>query len=152
MSETTYFRAGLYPDDEGLTVSFSEYVSIHETPSYSFCVARGDLSRVKAYSGFNKTTAIQAAKQIKAVKLTRIHKGCSRFAFKTKEEALKNLKFRKARQIKHLNRELEFAKAFLEKAPSMEALTNETHSYGGLCWHVVPDTRDLVHQFIIFDY
>lgn len=146
MKDNIYYRAKLSLDEDGLTVVFETYKPVHVTQCYAFCVREWDYSHVVSISNVNKTSILAEAKTRKTFK--RINKENSRFAFTTKEAALENLRYRKKKQIQHMKREIEFAKAFLEKAGSLEDLPAD--KYNGEC-HAIPNTEDLVREYYLFD-
>ena len=71
----------------------------------------------------------------------------SRFAFAEKEDAYKQLLFMKKRQLIHLQRDLEFVKAFLR--------FNKDNGFSDLKGRndnlFVPNTEDLVLEHYVFD-
>ena len=144
-----YYRAKLLADEDGLCVFFERYASVHETESYSYCVPEGDIPRVKGLSNFEKISMLKAAKQLKLMK--RVHKSGGRFAFANKQDALSNLLFRKRRQIKHMLREIRFAEALIDKVMCVEDLRLDTGLNTISDWHIVPETKDLVREYLVFE-
>lgn len=152
MSDDIYYRAALSYDEEGLVVIFETYKPVHVTQCYAFCVREWDYSHVVSISNLNKTSLLAEAKTRKTFK--RIHKENSRFAFATKEAALKNLRYRKKKQIQHMLRDIEFAKAFLEKAGSLNDLPSDKYegvSATGDTFHAIPATEKLVHEYYVYE-
>jgi len=138
MSETIFYKKRLEADESGLIVITDRYMSIHETPCFHYCIPE-HLKRWPQISKKKDETELQWARRSKILK--RIHKGSSRIAFPTEDEALQNLKFLKMRQITHLERQIAFNKYFLD--------AGELEKVGR--YSVVPESRDLVHEHLCFD-
>lgn len=132
--DEVFYKNRLEPDERGLLVVTDEYVSIHETRCFHFCV----LKSFRPYL-HNGETLLQAARRRKALK--RIDKRRSRIAFKTKKEALDHLRFLKRRQLEHMKRNAAFINKFLE--------CEDLEKYGPM--QLVPDSNGLVSEFCVFD-
>lgn len=131
---TVFYRMDLSAHEDGLRIWTKRFMSIHETPCFHFCVSDYD---------FNFLSSLEEAKS-KSVKIHRIHKIGSRIAFKDEQSAFENLRYRKRKQIIHLERELSFARSFLA------ATENITHSELPENW-VVPNSQAQCLQFYRFD-
>lgn len=143
-----FYKARLTADESGLVVEISEFVSIHESPCFHYVIGkyRGTrlLEALKA-----SESPLAAAKRMK-VKVYRIDKRASRIAFETREIAIAHLRFLKQKQIIHLQRELDFCKAFLNaKSESLEPL--DTCDGTKPNFFFVPDTQELVNNYLTFD-
>lgn len=147
--DVLYYRAKLCADEDGLCVFFERYASVHETECFSFCVPEQDIPRVKGLSNAEHISMLKAAKELKLMK--RVHKSGGRFAFASKQDALNNLLFRKRRQIKHMLREIRFAETLIDKVKQVEDLSLDTGLNTISDWYLVPQTKDLVREYIIFE-
>lgn len=135
-----YYKARLEADETGLVVVMDEWHCIHETPCYAYCVRA-------YYAHLLKGKPLKACKRYPGAQLKRIHKTCSRFAFDQPEDALKHLHFMKCKQLKHLERQQQFLKAFLA-VDDLPALALESRPNNQI---LIPGSRDLVHEFYNFD-
>ena len=142
---STYYRARLAAQSmEGLSIVFDEWKSFKESECYSWCVNEFQYSR--AVMLLNQDGAL--LKDVKkVVKVKRIDKRHSRFAQKTKDDAIENLRFRKRHQINHLKRELEFAMCFISKEDS--DINNVSTPYDD--YLLISGTSDLVQAHYVFD-
>lgn len=143
-----FYKMRLSEDEDGLSVITTEYVPIHETHCVFFCVDKRWLSRFNSVLMKQGESKLQFAKRV-GIKVRQIHKSGSRIAFESKEKALNHLLWMKKRQIRHLNRQIAFNKAFVEKCKSLDDLTAD-NSYSVDCY-IVPDTRELVHEYLLFN-
>jgi hypothetical protein len=123
------YKARLIACEDGLKVYFDKWICKHETQCFYFCA-----------SELESMQSIEFLKKNK--KLKKIAKMNSRFAFDLQEKALKQLRFIKTRQLKHIEREQDFIKAFL-LCDDFKSL-----NYGGLS---IPHTSYLVSKHISFD-
>lgn len=96
-----YYEAFISLTSIGVTVAFTEFECIHETPTFAYCVPSW-------CSGYQSLKAAKAA----GVKIHRVHKTCSRKIFSTKDAAFDQLKLRKRYHERHLRRNLEVISAF----------------------------------------
>lgn len=143
-----YYRASLIAEEEGLTVLFEKWKPFRESECYAWCCDEySHKTAVDICSSSNSPI-----KDVKAsIRVKRIDKNNSRFAQETHQLALDGLRYRKKCQIKHLERELEFAKAFL--AQNDEDLKLEPVN-ADFSWNdsmKVSGTYDLVHSHFVFD-
>ena len=125
-----FYRARLEAESEGLCVVYDAYLSIRESDCYHFCVRELKCRNWEVPSWIEAKTT--------GVKIKKIAKGCSRFAFDSIQKALDNLRYRKRLQIQHLKRELAFAEKFIEA---------ETFTTSG--W--IEGSEDLVNDYLRFD-
>ena len=116
MSDNVLYRAWLLPDEKGLEVYFEEWPIIKETPCTYLC---------KNPRTFRHTG-----------KGTRIYKNSSRTAFKTKEEALQNLLYRKKAQNWIIQQQLDYNNKLLNRVAQMSDLT--TNRFWGGDEYYVP--------------
>lgn len=138
-----YYKMILSESEEGLIIFTHRFVSIHETPCMHFCVSEWDF---KFRHLEQNETPFQTAKRNK-LKIIRIHKTGGRIAFDTEEKALDNLRYRKERQIKHLERNLAINKRFLADTDGKKAADFQSDG----SYRVMPDTAQIVGQFFRFD-
>ena len=111
------YRAYLKATESGLEVWFEQYHLKRETKCFYICK--------REFSSKEK----------------RISKTSTRFAFKSKELAIENLRIRKLWQISHAEREAQFARAFLDS----EIKPNSMSHVG------IPNTSELVSEHLNFD-
>lgn len=130
------FKKRLMPYEEGLTIHTEEWGVVYETPCFFYCAKGFDLRRIDLLGGDK-----EAAKKL-GIKLKRISKECSRFAFETEALAMNHLVMLKRKQIRHMERYMAFLKAFLSQENPESFIGNNT---------VIPGTRDLVHEYYRFD-
>lgn len=135
-----FYKMTMHPDEEGLRVFTKRFYSIHETPCFHYCVDESNYRRLRCYVMTTEPT-LKDAKKFN-IKTRRIDKIGSRIAFETEEKAFAHLLFLKRRQLRHLERDTEFLKAFLDKVKALDDLDAQ---------RVVPDTMDLVRQYLIFE-
>ena len=110
MSDNVLYRAWLLPDERGLEVHFQEWPILKETPCTYLC---------KNPSTFHRTG-----------KGTRVYKASSRTAFKTKEEALRNLLHRKKAQNRIIQQQLDYNNKLLNKVTQISDLVISKHWSG----------------------
>lgn len=137
----TFYRMKLIPTESGLTIWTDEYYSVHETPCYHFCIAEWLRASYEIANHDYKSL------KKRGVKLKKIAKLGSRFAFETKEQAFNNLIYLKGRQLMHMKRDMEFLKTFLEFNDT-KGFNDLEEKYGSL---VVPGTKPLVLNHFNFD-
>jgi len=125
-----FYKAKLYAEAYGLQVFIEEWHSIKETECLHFCVQKHDIGG--SYLGIK-------AKQKK------IYKAGSRFAQESIEKAIDHLKLIKRRQLMHMEREKAFIDSFLSKSDKLENEYNASQVFS------VPETQDLVRQYLAFD-
>lgn len=135
---TTYYEAFLNITGVGITVGFTTYECIHETPTYAYCVPSWN-------SGYSSLKAARAA----GVKIFRAHKTCSRKLFDSKEGAFNQLKLRKRYHEKHMRRSLEIISAFNNAAENLKFSDLDHRS---LNTSVVPGTDEVVNRHYTFEY
>lgn len=149
MTDKVFYKKLLRPTESGLVIVTQHWVSIHETPSFHYCIhdyssmfaSWRPLDRARDYSKRNNVTMLQAAKKL-MYKVKRVHKGDSRFAFSSESTALEHLRFLKRKQLSHMERDIAFVRAFLD-ADSLEP--------GSDGCAIVPATQELVLQHYRFD-
>ena len=114
-----FYRARLVQDEDGSNnVWFDEWHVIHETKCFVFCVrpwcslANGTWHDSQRQPS---ETNMQLAKRL-GIRVKRIHKENSRFAFATKELAFERLKFVKHYHLQHLRFELQRVEQFLKQS------------------------------------
>jgi len=118
----TYFKASLVQDKDGTnSVWFDEWHVIHETKCFVFCVparwyshAGNSFFDLKRLEGDGESN-IQLAKRF-SVRVKRVHKQNSRFAFASKELAFNRLKFVKHYHLSHLRHQLRCVEQFVKDA------------------------------------
>lgn len=121
---------------EGYKILFFQWNVERETPCYYFCSdAR--------YKG-----------KIGNLKLKKIHKTCSRFAFDTKQKALDNLIIKKKHQLWHAVRTKAVIGELLKhidgkKVDDFKAVENQY--YNMIDAIEIPDTEAVVNEWFIFD-
>lgn len=145
----TFYRADLFPSEDGLDVIIENYHTIHETPCFHFVVSAYRTDFICEPLMKEGESVMQFCKR-RNIKVRRIHKDGSRIAFETKEDAFKNLRYRKQKQIMHMERQIEFNKAFLEKCAILGDALKGTEQRQNT-WYRVPDTRHLVNEHLVFD-
>jgi hypothetical protein len=138
-----YYKIRLCEDEVGLILYTDTYVEIKQTEFFSFCVDEYHYRIYLSASGIDK---IKAAKS-KNIKIHRIHKDSSRFAFASKQKAYENLLYRKNKQIKHLEREIAILKKFLEVVDSNGVEDFERDGK----YQVLPNTCEIVNQYYRFN-
>ena len=130
----------------GISVYTEEYYLVHETECFYFVIPEWQLWQTKQ-TREDGETLYQFLKR-KNVKVKRFGKGSGRFAFETKDDAFRHLKFLKRKQLAHMQRDIEFLKQFIGFT-------------GDKMWHempkspcgdpLVPDTGELVQSYFVFD-
>lgn len=142
-NQKKFYRANLHETSQGLEVYFQEWVSIHETPCYHYCINaynRSLLSYDVIHKGEMDKSPLQKAKRMKA-KIKKVMKGYSRFASETKEEAFKALVYRKQCHLSHLKRDVDILGVFLKEIEEM-SLNDLTKNHGS---YIVPNTEEIVN-------
>lgn len=110
----TYFKARLIQHEDGSNrVWFDEWYVIHETECVVFCVR--PWCDLKGRQRLPSETNMQLAKRLN-IRVKRINKENSRFAFATKEQAFERLKFVKHYHLKHLRFELQRVEQFVKQS------------------------------------
>jgi len=146
-----FYKMKIVVEETGLTIITNKFHSFHETECFHFCI-----------QGFNKgflahplmdesKTILQNLKRMN-IRVYRIHKSGSRIAFKTEQEALDNLIMMKIRHINHMERDIEFYRAFLSvmKETKLNEL-DERYKSDMQSFRSVPETEDLVNEHFVFD-
>lgn len=106
------YKATLYVDPEGLTVFYREFIPVHESKCFYWCITSIDKLRTLNQDYKKAKSKLKWLKD-KGVEVKRVHKESSRFAFVKKEDALSDLRRRKKKQILHLKRDLAIAEFFV---------------------------------------
>src|SRR5699024_1079237 len=122
-------------------------ISIHESRLYHFCVTEGAIVNINVNCSTEGESVLQKAGRLK-IRDYRIHKSSRRVAFYTEEEAFEHLRLRKRKQLRHLERDIEFAKAFLRITDG--ASLDEFQSDPPI-GRIVPNTEELVNEHYRFD-
>lgn len=133
-----FFKCKLTPTEYGLEVWTDKFISIHETECFHFCVLEYNYRLLSSMKNSDETE-LQYARRKKILK--RIDKNRSRIAFETLEKALEHLKLLKRSQLEHMKRDSLFIEKFLS-AETLEMTPDRL---------LVPNTRDLVRDYIVFD-
>lgn len=136
-SETVFYKMRLVPSEEGLEIITSEFVSIHETPCFHFCIPKLEKQMIRILKRSDESALVYSRRK-KILK--RVSKTNSRFAFDSKEKALKHLKFLKTKQLCHMRRDI----LFIEKL--LSSSDDDLTSIGP-----IPDTKELVREYFVFD-
>ena len=139
---TTYYRAYWSPEVDGIYVGFEEWVSIHESPCYHYCVRDYYTQMIPAL--LSGQSALQYAKSQK-INVKRIDKVTSRFAKPTKGLALNHMLFGQSRRLQHLRRDIAFIEALLDQVKVVDESENELYDF------TLPNTRSLVCEHLRFD-
>lgn len=140
-----YYRAYWSPDVDGIHVGFEEWISIHESPCFAYCVYGKTRRLMVTYAAESHgASALQAAKRL-GIKVRRIDKAASRFAKPTKGLALNHMLFRQARRLRHLQRDTALIEALLNQVKVVDESENEIYDF------TLPNTRDLVYKYMRFD-
>ncbi len=132
-----FYKMRLVPAEEGLVIVTDQWVSMHETPCYHFCVPAGEKRIMHLFHSKDETDLAYAKRK---KKLKRISKDNGRFAFDSKDKALEHLKFLKRKQLVHMKRDALFIEKFLS-TPDVQLSKN----------HLIPESKDLVHEHYVFD-
>ena len=115
----TYYKARLVQDEDGSnSVWFDEWNVIYETKCFVYCLP--DFVNLSEGSWCDSQrigpeTNSQLAKRLNLT-LKRVYKQGSRFAFATKEEAFKRLKFMKSYHVRHLRHQLRCVEEFIQQS------------------------------------
>jgi len=140
-----FYKMKLTPTEVGLSIWTDKYYSVHETECFHFCIA--EWQRGYANVCINEgETQYQSLKR-RGIKLKKIAKQSSRFAFETKEQAFENLVYLKKKQLVHLKRDIEFLNCFVSFSKN-NGLNNLEQIHGQL---VMAGTKDLVLEHYNFD-
>lgn len=139
---TTYYRAYWSPDVDGIRVGFEEWISIHESPCYHYCVRDYHARTIPIL--LSGQSVLQYAKR-RGISVKRIDKAASRFAKPTKGLALNHMLFRQARRLRHLQRDTALIEVLLDQVKVVDESENELYDF------TLPNTRDLVHEYVRFD-
>ena len=134
------YKMFLGEDPQGLVVQTREFIVIHETECYFFYISSSNEYMLSTGLRNKGESEIQYARRKKIVK--RVQKGSFRSVFETKEKALEHLKFMKERQLSHMIRQKAFIDAFLN--------CEKLDDFCGML--LVPDTEDLVNEYLNFDW
>lgn len=140
-----FYKMKLIPTEGGLSISENKYISLHETPCYHYCIPDWNMGMLKV-SGEAGLSIYERAK-VRNMKIHKIHKTSSRFAFETKELAYSNLLFLKKLQIIHMERDMKFLREFIKF--NDESKYEDLDSNNGQLF--VPNTNDLVNKHYLFD-
>ncbi len=148
-----YYRAKLVPDEDGLSVVYEKWYSIHESEQIHFCLSGWDkhMYDLRAQS-IEQKSPLKKAKEL-GLKVKRIYKNGSRFAQSSHEKALANLRYRKSRQAMHMRRESGFIDSFLNITKDCSAAANKASLDLRSCTHdqyVLPETKTLVNSHLTF--
>ena len=141
------FKIELLPTEDGLELYTCKFIALHETECYWYCLSELEMILVGKGRRLDGETKYECAKRRK-IKLKRIHKTASRFAFDTEEKAYRHLVLLKKRQVGHLKRSLNFVTRFLA-FDEKHGLDSELFKASGA--KTIPDTRELVHEHLVFD-
>lgn len=141
--DKTFYKMRITPDEDGLVVITDKWLSIHETPCFHYCIREHNKGLMKITFNTIKGMPLQTAKK-KGIRVKRISKDCSRFAFDTEEKAFEHLRFLKRKQLGHMKRDIKFLKLFLSEATGLDALEKGLYA-------TVPNTKELVHEHYAFD-
>lgn len=150
-----YYKAHMSPAEGEFLIEFREFHQIHESKCFSFCVdmSRGSGRRLDALK-LPSETKIQAAKRI-GCKVRRIHKEYSRIAFKTKEDAYKNMLFLKQRQLRHIQRDFAIITEFMKLAEGVDfhslASPSEQYWRGQDLCRKIDDVNGVISEHYVFD-
>ena len=111
----TYYRAHLIVYHNGTQhITFEEFKVIHESRLNVFCVPSWEYPLEKVWRAHKKQegeTDLQYAKRCR-IKIKRIQKKGSRFAFDNKADAFENLKARKILRAAYIRSELNYLERF----------------------------------------
>lgn len=144
MSDVTYYKAKLIPQEEGLTVWFDVYKPIHQTEHFYFCVNALMFHQAKNVirnePDKNPVTAVKASGFIKVYRIDKIS---SRIGKPTPEAAVDELIMRTELRIGHLQRDLKFCKAFLQNSNKL-SVSYESDKQLAM---KVGNTKSLVHEY-----
>ncbi|UOL47401.1 hypothetical protein vBVpPvVp04M_00007 [Vibrio phage vB_Vp_PvVp04_M] len=149
MKKEIYYRADMSFSPAGFVVYFHKYIVLHESEAFAWCIPEIYSHRlIKAKNSLPKNkTMLSHFKSLYKVKIKRIHKKQSRFAFSSKEAAYDNLILRKRYQLKKLKQTLSDVDAFLNGIADHE-YSNLKRENGEI---VVPNTSNYVNKNYWFD-
>ena len=140
-----YYKFYSSIDEDGIQLYCKVFYSIHETPLFHFCAEKHDKLRFNfAYRGHEKTHPITFAKS-RLIKIKKISKESSRFAFNTKDEAFEHFKWMKNLQVNHIKRKLREVE-IITKSINDKSIS----SMGGSCviygmeGFSLPETKDFI--------
>ena len=137
--EIKLYEFKLYPNEHGLSLNLEEYICLHETPCYYFCINKGFLAWVKTY---------EEAK-LRKIKIYKVHKTSSRKAFKTKEAAFKKFIYRKRKHKMHLTYTLKLVERLLDEVDKYHDSYEEFLKANPN--NLIKNTGTLVNDFFLFD-
>lgn len=150
-----YYRIDSYVREGGIELHCQEYISIHETPCFHFCISGYDIARFNHYKTVSpKESSLALAKRIH-LRIRRISKDGSRIAKPTKEQAFENYKLRKRLQIKRCQEKLNEINVTLEALgesdlQSINTSNRETYENQGLESLTLNGTKDFVRENYCF--
>lgn len=100
-----FYKITSFIDELGIRLLCSTYESVHETNCYYFCINSLDESRFDFHSKNNKDnlSTLELCKK-HFLKIRKVAKINSRFAFKTRAEAFAHFKMLKNKQLAHIER------------------------------------------------
>lgn len=145
----TLYKKTLHPSECGMSIFTKKYVCIYETPCFYMCVQEWNLfgsrfNQIKSCSDEKERSAL--AKKLN-IKLKRIHKVNSRFAFVSEKDAFDHLVLLKRKQINHLKRDIELIEAFVDYANCNDiSKIPDKHGFAA-----IPDTQEVVMSHYVFD-
>lgn len=151
MKKDIYYRADMSFSPVGFVVYFHKYIVIHESKMFCWCIPEmysHCLSKAKSTQPKNKTL-LSHFKSMHKVKIKRIHKQQSRFAFNSKELAYSNLILRKKYQLKKLKQTLSDVDAFLAGVGNCDYSSLDHKD--GREEIVIPNTSEYVNKNYWFD-
>tara|TARA_R110002050_G_scaffold53014_1_gene120536 strand:+ start:82 stop:489 length:408 start_codon:yes stop_codon:yes gene_type:complete len=134
------------PCEEGLSIYVKKFISIHETPCFHFCIQehnKGFVSKPLLKEGENNYQSLKRRK----IKMHKISKEGSRIAFDSEQKAYENLLFLKRRQLRHLNRDIEFINTLITYGSDKQF--KDIPIVGS--FRTVPDSHELVHEHYVFN-
>lgn len=144
----TYFRADIGAEEVCLVVNIKEFKCVHSSDCYDFVIPATEVFRFESMKHhLPKRGLIKLCKALH-IKLRRVDKMRSRIAFKTADEAISNLCYRKQLQLAHLERETKFLKKFLQHVNPDGTTCNLQHDICGDL--VVPNSKSIVNKYLRF--
>jgi hypothetical protein len=146
---TIFYKMKLMSAEDGMTIYCNNFISIHETFCFHFCVSQWGFNRLSNDKSSSNECILRKAKRL-GIKVRRICKSGSRIAFPTKNEAFNNLKFLKNLQIQHLQRDLDLIKTSLNIISDMAYDDLEERPFNDESSATIPNTREIVHGYFNF--
>jgi hypothetical protein len=141
-----FYKMRLCFDEGGFVIVEQEFVSIHETECYHFCISR----HCYGYIG-HKAKGIELVRLAKEVghRVYKVDKRGSRIAFDSRESAFDHLKWMQRRRWNHLNRDLELVGEFnsLVDSKSFEEMKLGHKKYD---WYTIPNTSQITSKHFNF--